>query len=240
MARKKSDKKIEKKRKGVKKEIVKYIPKSQDEKETEKPVSKEEQIKSNNKILRNILIVIGVIALGVISFVIVSNSLSRFEYRGVNFEIVRFCDAGPPCLVTYRTSIPIDVEGTTVPFNFYLRNDPRELEERVDFTGDIFFSRDMVLNSEADFVCDGKGAIAAANLIQLYSVMGTKVIKDENASCDLLGRYLFVQVKPGNKTKVDQFGPRCYNIDIKGCEILEGTEKFMIETLVKVNEDLKK
>ena len=230
--------KKEKKSKGKKERVKEEVKES---------VSREEQIKAQNKILKNILIGIVVIIVGIFLFVVISNSLSRFEYRGVDFEIVRFCDAGPPCLVTYRTSLPVKTVGTNIvivkpsekdaDYNFYLRNDPRELN--VNFTGEIFFSNNMVLNSEEPFICDGKGAIAAANLIQLYEVLGTKVINDENATCDLLGRYLFVQVNPGNKTRVRQFGPGCYNIDIKDCEILEGTERFMIETLVKVNEDLK-
>lgn len=215
--------------------------------EVKEPVSKEEQIKAQNKILRNILIGIAAFMAGIFLFVIISHSLSRFEYQGVKFEIVRFCDAGPPCLVTYRTSLPIKTDGKNTfvvkpseknaDYNFYLRNDPRKLD--VNFTGDLVLKGNMVLNSESDFTCDGKGAIAAANLIQLYEVLGTKVINDENASCDLLGRYMFVQVKPGNQTSVKQFGPGCYNIDIKDCEILEGTEKLMIETFIKVNKDLK-
>jgi len=40
-------------------------------------------------------------------------------------------------------------------------------------------------------------------------------------------------------TKIEQFGTACYDIYIKNCEILEGTERFMFETLVKVNEALK-
>jgi len=213
--------------------------------EVKEPVSKEEQIKAQNKILRNILIGIAALMAGIFLFVIISHSLSRFEYHGVKFEIVRFCDAGPPCLVTYRTSLPIKTDGKNTfvvkpseknaDYNFYLRNDPRKLD--VNFTGDLVLRDNMVLNFEdGSFICNGKGAIAAANLVQLYGVLGTKVIKDENATCDLLGRYLFVQVKSGNKTSVKQFGPGCYNIDIKDCEILEGTEKFMIETFVKVNE----
>jgi len=219
----------------------------EDAEKVKEPLNKEEQAKAHNKILKNILIGIVIITVGIFLFVVISNSLSRFEYQGVKFEKVRFCDAGPPCLVTYRTSLPVKTVGANIvvvkpseknaDYNFYLRNDPRELD--VNFTGEIFFSKNMVLNSQEPFFCDGKGAIAAANLIQLYEVLGTKVINDENATCDLIGRYLFVQVKPGNKTRVNQFGPGCYNIDIKDCEILEGTERFMIETLVKVNEDLK-
>ena len=222
------------KKRKIKKEIVK---KGVQKERTEEPVSKEKQAKEQNKLLRNMLIGIGILMAGVFLFVIVSNSLSRFEYQGIKFEIVRFCDAGPPCLVTYRTSIPVMVNGTQVPFNFYLRSDPRE--SNVNFTGDLIFRKNMVLNGKAPFICEGKGAIAAANLIQLYNVLGTKVIKDENASCDLLGRYIFVQVKQGNQTLVKQVSPGCYDIYIKDCEILDGTEKFMIETFVKVNEGLK-
>lgn len=214
--------------------------------EVKEPLSKEEQAKAHNKILRNVLIVIATIITGIFFFIIVSHSLSRFEYKGLKFEIVRFCDAGPPCLVTYRTSLPVKAIGSnfvvTKPsekdadYNFYLRNDPRKLN--VNFTGDLVFKKNMVLNSKEDFTCEGKGAVAAANLVQLYEVLGAKVVNDENASCDLLGRYTFVQVKPGNTTSVKQFGPGCYNIDVNGCEILEGTERFMLETLLKVNKEL--
>ena len=236
------------KRKQIKKEIVKKDVR--DVKELKKePVSRKEQVKSQNKILRNILIVIGILMAGIFLFMIVSNSLSRFEYRGVDFEIVRFCDAGPPCLVTYRTSLPVKVldnatavivspEEKDADYDFYLRNDPRKLD--VNFNGTLRFGNNMVLNSEDAFTCNGKGAIAAANLVQLYNVLRTKVINDKNATCDSLERYIFVVVKSGNETRIDEFEPSCYNIYINNCEILEGTEKFMIETLVKVNEGLKK
>ena len=209
--------------------------------------NKEKQEKSQKKILRNILIMIGIVMAGFFLFVIISNYSGKFGYRGVDFEIVKFCDAGPPCLVTYRTSLPVRVDGEKVvisnprektnDYNFYLRNDPRKLD--VNFTGNLIWRNNMVFNSEADFVCDGKGAIAGANFIKLYGILGTKVIKDENASCDSLGRYMFVLVKPGNETRVEQFGPGCYNIYIKDCEVLEGIERFMIETFVSVNEVLK-
>ncbi len=235
------------KRKQTKKEIVKKSLQEAKE-EARGNSSREEQEKSQNKILRNILIAIGILMAGVILFMIISYSLSRFEYRGVDFEIVRFCDAGPPCLVTYRTSLPVKVldnataiivspEEKDTDYNFYLRNDPRELD--VDFNGALHFGKIMVLNSEDAFTCNGKGAIAAANLVQLYSVLRTKVINDKNATCDPLERYVFVVVKPGNETRIEEFEPSCYNIYINNCEILEGTERFMIETFVKVNEGLK-
>jgi hypothetical protein len=159
---------------------------------------------------------------------------------------VKFCDSGPPCLVTYRTTLPVRTLGNSLvvsnpsekdaDYNIFLRNDPRKLD--VNFTGELFSSGNMVLNSEDSFTCGGKGAIAAANLVQLYKLLGTNVITDENATCDPQGRYIFVDVKPENFTSVEQFGPVCYDINVKDCEILEGTERFMLETLIKVNAKL--
>ncbi|MEK6840803.1 MAG: hypothetical protein AABX79_02515 [Nanoarchaeota archaeon] len=240
-----ADRKNIKKEKGqTKKEIIKEYDLKDREKPAPSRIGREEQTKTYNKILRNMFIIIGIVVLGVVIFVAVSNSLSRFEYGNIKFEITRFCDAGPPCLVMYRTSLPVEVSGKNITlsfpenktndYNFYLRSDPRKLD--VDFNGDLVWRKNMVLNIiQEPFICDGKGTIAVANLIQLYDVLGTRVIKDENASCDLLGRYLFVQIRPGNKTSVEQVGPGCYDIYVKDCEILEGTEKFMIETFANVN-----
>ena len=215
-------------------------------KEIEKSIRKKEQIKAENKIVKNILIIIFVIAVGIFLFMLILKSIGSFTYEGVKFETKKFCDAGPPCLITYKTMLPVKVNGTdtrialpsnkTADYNFYLRNDPRKLD--VEFNGNLTLKKIMVLNSEDNFTCEGKGAIAGANLNQLYRLLGISVIKDENATCDSLERYMLVTIKPGNETSVEQVGPVCYNINIKDCEVLEGTEKFMIETFVKINKML--
>lgn len=208
-----------------------------------KPMSKEEQRKAQNRLLRNIFIGILILLAGVAAIILVSRSMSHFTYRGVKFDIVRFCDAGPPCLITYRTTIPVKVDGNTTvivnqsektnDYNFYFRNDPRKLS--VEFNATMKFANNMVFNSEADFSCNGYGAVAGANFVQLFTVLETNVIRDKNATCDTRERYVFVDVKPGNETKIVEYSPSCYNIYIKDCEVLEGTEKFMIEALVQVD-----
>ena len=158
--------------------------------------------------------------------------MDNFTYKGVKFKITRFCDSRP-CLVTYQTSIPVQYQGKTVPYNFYLRNDPRKLD--VDFNGTINFKENLLFNTEDDFVCDGNGAIAGANFVQLYTILGANVSVGRNYTCDQSGNKMFVDLKPGNITEIQQTGPACYDIYIKDCEILEVTEKFMIDTFVKVN-----
>ena len=198
----------------------------------EKPQLTKKQIKKENKILRNIFIGIGIIIILIVGLMLFFNSVRHFTYEGVKFEVVQKGE-----LTLYNTKLPVYKSGQDyADYNFFLRNDPRELD--VKFEGGITFKKDVVLNSEESFNCDGYGIIAIANLKQLYEVLGSKVIKDENASCDSLGRYMYINLKQGNETKIEQVGFACYNIIINDCEILEGTEKFMVETFIKANEQL--
>jgi len=215
---------------------------------TEEERRRKRQVAEQNKILKSILIIIVIITAGFFLFIFVSDAISSFTYKDVEFDIVKFCDAGPPCLVTYHTTLPVKVSGDSVrvvrpeekttDYNFYIRNDPRELS--VDFVGKIAYKELMVINvEEGSFMCEGKESIAIANLAKLYELMGTRVITDPTATCDALGRYSLVNVVSGNETKIEHFYPACYTITIKDCEILEGTEKFMIDTFVEINKALK-
>jgi len=206
--------------------------KKDDGKETES-VSKKEQIKNENKILRNLLIGIGVFIFVIIFSVFMLGSIRNLEYEGIEFDVVKFCDA-KPCLITYHTAFPVMFEGNVVPYNFYLRNDPRDLGENVNFEGELVLYDNMVIESEEGFNCDGNGIIAMKNLVNLYDVVGINVLKDETASCPEGEEYMFVRVQNGNETSIEQFAPSCYNININNCEILEGTERFMIETFVEL------
>lgn len=191
-----------------------------------------EQIKGENKILKIILILIGVIVvLGLGGYLFIDN-VRHFDYLGVDYEVVKFCDT-EPCLILYQTSLPVVHNGVRTDYNFYLRNDPRELET-VEFDGDITLLPEMIINSTGDFNCDGDGVIAIANLVQLYEVVGTKVMRNESIQCDLLGGHTFIQIQEGDETRINKFGVSCYEINVNNCEILEGTEKFMIKSFAEV------
>ena len=92
----------------------------------------------------------------------------------------------------------------------------------------------MVMNLTGDLKCEGKGIIGTANLAQLYRALGINVVTDEKASCDEEARFMFVQLEEGNETRIDQTGPACYTLTIKDCEILEVTERFMVETFIEL------
>ena len=100
----------------------------------EKKPSKK-QVENENKILRNIFISLVVIfALMIIVYVLI-NSASSYNYRGVNFKTVKFCDT-KPCLVVYQTSFPTITNRQKADYNFYLRTNPKEFES-VPFDGEM-------------------------------------------------------------------------------------------------------
>ena len=207
--------------------MVKREKKSKERKKERRIVSKK-QIKTENKILRNFIF--GVIAL-IILFLLLAlliNSAKNFEYEGIKFNVVK---AGE--VIFYHTSFPLIEDGREITYNVYLRKDPRM--GGVAFDGEINLLEMMVLENTESFVCGGDGGIAMLNFQQILGALGTTIIKDPNATCDSQGRFMFMRIQSGDETSIKQFGPACYEININNCEILDGTERFLIETLVELN-----
>ena len=244
MAKKKTDKKEEPensdKESTEKEKICEIFEVEKDGKEkvvqacgTEnKKEATKEQMKYENKILKNFLILIGAIFIAIVLVIYGINSIRNFEYRGIEFEVVKEGN-----LILYQTTLPVVYNNEKSSYRFFLRKDPRKLNVLVSDA--IEFKQNMVLNITSDldhFNCDGDGVIAIANLINLYGVLEINMMRDENASCDEQGRYMFVQIQPGNETSIEKFGPSCYNLNVKGCEILEVTEQLMIESFAKFSE----
>ena len=211
------------KKKFKKKSKSKKLDKDIEERDSKK------QIKKEDKQLRNILICLGIFILIFILIVLFIHSRLHFEYRGVKFDVVKEGE-----IIFYKTSLPVIYNGKEIPYNIYLRNDPRKLDVPVE--DKINFKTNMVLNITEDFNCNGDGIIAIANLAKLYELMEINVMKDPNASCDAQGRYMFVQIQEGDETSIEKFGPACYNLNVNNCEILAVTEQLMIETFVKFYE----
>lgn len=200
----------------------------------------EMQIKKEYNIFKIIIITMIGFVLMFLAVIWLVNYFNHITVGGVIFEIDKTTMVGK---TIYRTSIPVSyqdgITGKTVAadYNFYFRTDPRILE-KIPFEGGINLKKNMVINMTKDFNCNGYGMIAIANLLNLYRVVGTNVIKDENATCDdLEGKYMFLKIEEGEGTYILEhgFNGGCYRMKIKDCEILEGTEKFMLETLIEVN-----
>ena len=64
------------------------------------------------------------------------------------------------------------------------------------------------------------------------------MIKNESIGCDFFGQYMYINLKAGNETKIEQVGPVCYDVIINDCEVLPGVERLMLEIFVKRNNQL--
>lgn len=227
-----------KNKKGIKEKVCEVFKIEKNGEKTIKTCGTEEtkivnkgQIKSENKILRNFFMGIGVFVLIILLGVVFINSVRYFEYEGIRFNVIKEGE-----IIFYNSAFPMYSSTTgkhIADYNIYLRNDPRKLED-LPFEGEVKLSEMLVMNSTG-FNCDGDGIIAIANFMQIFDALGIKVVKDSNATCDSQGRYMFMQLQPGNVTSIEQTGPACYNFNINNCEILKVTEKFIVETLIEIN-----
>jgi|TARA_B100001964_G_C14222972_1_gene596232 hypothetical protein len=222
------------KKKGKEKTIK--IPSSSEK----KPVTKK-QIKEENKILRNILITVGI--LGIISLLIYLSIVSAksFEYEGISFEIEKYCDSGP-CITLYKTSIPVKYkDGVTgrivdADYNIRLRNDPRDLKN-VPVEGKIDFRKNIVLEiTTEDLFCDGDWNLAIGNLQKLNIFGMTLLVKNNNETYEPENEFMFIKIQPNDITNIIEVNKNNYNLNVNNCEILEVTERLIVEAFIKFNE----
>ena len=248
MVKKKTNKKSERKKSKdyyevfeIGKDNKEKIVKSKEIIEDKEP--SKDQVKNENRILRNVLLTIGLIILVIGFYLLLSYKLHFFEYRGVKFEKVN--EVAP-----YKTTFPVIYNPNTQSYaiyfgnktssvrdyNIYLRNDPRSLDS-IKFNGSMNLISNMVINATGNLSCGGDGIIAVGNFVNFYKLLGVNIFKNESLKCDdPKNNYTFVQIEEGNQTKIEQTGWSCYKIEINNCEILKGTERFLIESFVNVNE----
>jgi hypothetical protein len=213
--------------------------------EKQKRTEKEEAIKEsenkksiakkNNKTLRNILVFIGVFLLVFVMAFVIIGIKNKPDYKGVTFNVIKEGE-----LTFYQTAFNVLYKGKPATYNIYLRNNPKELAKEVPFNGELNLKNILVLNTTTEnLFCGGDWSLAMGNL-QNLEIFNIKIMKDENASCDSEGRYMFVRIEEGNETKIEQYGPSCYKLIVSDCEILPATERFMIEIFSKVDSMLDK
>ncbi len=203
-------------------------------KKTEEKIILEKGKKNQNKILKIVIVVALIVILSVILMLIIPKSQKKFEYEGVEFTAVDFCDSGPSsCLRTYQTKIPVKYQGNRANYSFYLHRNPEKTLEKIPFEGELYFKKEMAVDITFNKFCDGFEQIAVANFLNLHRISGMNITGEEK-ECDLLGDKMYVKIQEANRTFIEKTGPACYNINIKECEILDGTERFMIESFVEI------
>jgi len=190
-------------------------------------MARKKEIKRYNNILKNFLIII---CLAIVVFVVVFFALKKeagFTYRGIDFGLEKVGN-----LTFYRATFPV-LKGIdyVTDYNLFIRNDPRKLDKKVSFDGNMTIYRDVVINLTQNFQCDGYGIISLANLAKTYSIFGINIINNQSIGCNSSLSYSFIEITSGNKTELVQTDKSCYQLKINDCEILDGTEKIILETI---------
>jgi hypothetical protein len=211
-----------------KKKIPKKITKGKEEKVLEK-----KQFKKQEKLLKIILITLGVIIILVVASSIYLKSLRSSSYGEIEFRTVNMGTNQNPLIMHETLTLAISNDGSKEQFGFRIRTKPSKLK-RISFDAENFDL--MKVNGywyEDEFNCEGDAIIAMENLKRLFKKTGMDFVRDNESTCDPEGRYNYFILKYGEKTQIKEVGNRCYEIIIEGdedsCEILQATEKLMVE-----------
>jgi ABC-type sugar transport system permease subunit len=199
-------------------------------------ISPEKKKKRTEKAVITFLIILGaIVVLLVVTYLIFfSMKYSKYTYNGVDFTSVQ-----EGKLMFYKFSIPVYYQGKEIPYNFYIRTNPRILKNVVfENLQNYQLMRKIVIVAKSNFTnCDGDQVIAMANLVKLYTFIGANVsVQYGNSTlCDLSGKTMYLNLEESNETKIFQVGFSCFQVDVNNCEILKATEKLMVESVVKYN-----
>ena len=159
--------------------------------------------------------------------------MTSFEYQGSRFTKINYGE-----LRMYHVVFPLyqSVTGQHVAdFNLYLRSDPRTLEH-ISVPEDFQLTRKLVLTGDADkILCEDNG-IAFGNLANAFkNIWQVPVIANTSLKCDPQetegATYLIL--KETNVSSIEKTGNHCYTLNINNCEVLNVTERFIIESMAK-------
>ena len=229
-----------------------------DEKDLEKTGSednKELEKIQNKQIKWAVFLMLFIILIIVIVPFVKTNFIDKFNYKGLVFQKTKLGE-----LIFYSAKFPVvSVTGqVTGDYAVNLRNDPRELEyipinvtdEKIDFVvegdkyGDVYISLNPFME-----VCEDSG-IALLTLssflrdsgLDVKSAVTDKAYANNN---NLTQRWCYdsgfdtvivVTDKSftkdnENKTAINEIAPNCYELQFKDCEIMQVSEKLMLNVL---------
>jgi hypothetical protein len=204
--------------------------KSETHAETEKGLSKKRQ----NVLIRNTIIFLGVIMAAFVLFFAVMNSFNSFKYNGVDFQINKEAVKGA---TLYQTSVPVIYQGQNMTYNFYLREDPRELEAMVPVNGSIDFRKNMILDvTTENLYCNGDWNYFQLQLSKV-GIFDVKLsAKNDSVKYEPSQDYMFMTINEGNKTGINQIDGNHYEINISNCEDAAAADRILLEAIVKYYE----
>ncbi len=201
----------------------------------EEKVVKKGQIKKQNELFKKLLLVmVGFLIFFLIIFY-ANSSINKFDVEGVEFFLDTSAMQGR---TLYRTSIPVIYQGRTVDYNFWLRTNPKKLDEMVPLNEEIIFRKNVVFEvTTENLFCEGDWTIGLANILTLYKVLGMNILVDgENLTYEPKEDYMFITITEWDKTEILKIDEHHYEVNVNNCEILPAFERLMLEAFIQHNE----
>lgn len=214
------------------------------------PNTSEKQSKLFNKQLA--WVIFGMVAILAVFFGAQAyfQSFNHFSYEGLSFA--REIAGGTKTAFVVSGGIPFyhhyyhfrKPDGSTVKYNLYLRIDPRE--NKVPINGNISFikgQKTYISVNASGLQCEnatiaiaGLASFLNDNQIQIKGASPDPKIaedaKSEVVTCDTHPETVVIIIQAGNETRIDQTTKTCYVITAANCEILQATEKFIVQTIL--------
>ena len=197
----------------------------------ERKSKKEKQEKEIRLILIFMIVVVSCMFL----FYFIIQKMNSFNYLGISFKKTKLGNIN-----FYVGKFPLSkLTGNAIgDLSVYFREDPRKLEN-IKIDGEILLKRKVALAVGAyELRCEDK-VLAGATLSRFLngfgiSSFGATTNKTEAlelnrtyVSCNDTA-YSVIIFKESNESKITKIGKDCYQLDIKDCEIMNVTERFMI------------
>ncbi len=198
------------------------------------PITPAPEIKSQNLYVKMIILLMVLVLLAVGGVAWYRYASNTFEYVGLDFQREMFDK-----LLLYHAKIPItSPTGNVIAnFNFYLRNDPRTLEE-IPIQGRIALKKEAIIALDSSMEDCSDNSIAGVNLGQFLAAAGVKALPGSTdqtqaeeqglyyASCDAPVPVIITE--KAEKTQILQEGS-CYKIQVAECnDVVKATERFML------------
>lgn len=211
------------KKKAIKKAVEEQIPKSTRKKE-----------EAYMKIAVIFMIVVIISFIGGYFFI---KSTNKFDYKGISFEKTKQGN-----VIFYIAKMPLK---NALPLTVYFREDPRK-NEKIP-SARIILTEEIALAIESESMLCRDSLIAGTTLSQYLmkafnfkpypaTLNKTEAInrKIAYARCGPFDTNSVILFKQGNETIIREDN-NCYILEFANCEIMNVTEKFMIDVYSGMN-----
>ena len=195
----------------------------------------EKEQREQNRLLKNTFMFIGAILLGFVLYFVFLNYLNSFDYKGVDFNINKNEVKG---MTLYQTSVPVITSGgETRDYNFYLREDPRELEKKVIINDEIVFRKNLILDvTTENLFCGGDWNYFQLQLQNLEIFDIRLFSNNKSIEYEPTQNYMFITINEGNTTEINNVGGNYYEANVSNCEIASVADRLLLEAIVINNE----